>query len=189
MCLVLGRMKYLIPVLAGGATITAAITTAVASAHSAFSGHVLLRPYLVGYAVAAFLLIAAGVIAFDSHRRESRLVLAAETTRTQGEQTLRFVLDVVGNQPLSSQLFRLAIPAPKLWITDSTLCATWSNQIRDRSLRTLFQGTPFVACWGETRLLPVRKSVMLRGSIGPKSRNRKVRWLARTPTRYRTGSD
>jgi hypothetical protein len=96
-------MKYLIPVLAGGATITAAITTAIAQAHSAFSGQASLRPYLMSYAVAASLLIAAGVIAIDSHRRESRL-LTEGITRTQGEQTLRFVLDVVDNQPLSSQL-------------------------------------------------------------------------------------
>jgi hypothetical protein len=84
-------MKYLIPVLAGGATITAAITTAVAQAHGAFSGQTPLRPYLVGYGVAAVLLVSAGVIAL---RRES----------FGGESTLKFVLDVVGTQPLSSPL-------------------------------------------------------------------------------------
>jgi len=83
-------MKYLIAVLAGGATITAAITTAVAQAHGAFSGQTSLRPYLV-YGVAAVLLVIAGVIAI---RREI----------PSSEGVLKFVLDVVGNQPLSSQL-------------------------------------------------------------------------------------
>ncbi len=84
-------MKYLIPVLACGATITAAITTAVAQAHGALSGQTSLKPYLVGYGVAGVLLVSAGVIAM---RREI----------PSSEGVLKFVLDVVGNQPLSSQL-------------------------------------------------------------------------------------
>lgn len=84
-------MKYLIPVLAGGATITAAITTAVAQAHGALSGQTSLRPYLGGWGIAAVLLVSAGVIAL---RREI----------SGSESALKFVLDVVGNQPLSSQL-------------------------------------------------------------------------------------
>jgi hypothetical protein len=87
-------VKYLIPVLAGAATIAAAITTAVAQAHGAFSGQSSLRPYLVGYGAAVVLLGIAGVIALDGHRRES----------PSGEGRLKFVLDVVGTQPLSSQL-------------------------------------------------------------------------------------
>ena len=87
-------MKYLIPVLAGAATIIAAITTAVAQAHGAFGGQSSLKPYLVGYGAAVVLLIVAGVIALDSHRRES----------PSSEGALKFVLGVVGTLPLSSQL-------------------------------------------------------------------------------------
>jgi hypothetical protein len=94
-------MKYLIPVLVGGATI--AVTTTLALTHGAFSGRASLVPYLLGYGIALALLIFAGVIAVDSHRRETQLVTDGPS-RTQSEQTLRFVVDVVGNQPLSSQL-------------------------------------------------------------------------------------
>jgi hypothetical protein len=87
-------VKYLIPVLAGGATITAAITTAVAQAHGALSGQSSLKPYLVGYGAAIVLLAIAGVIALNSHRQES----------PSSGGGLKFVLDVVGTQPLSSQL-------------------------------------------------------------------------------------
>lgn len=90
-------MKYLIPVLVGGATITAAITTAFAQAHGAFAGQTPIRHYLPGYIVAATLLLTAAVIAL---RRESNVREAA----VKHEPTLKFVLDVVGNQPLSSQL-------------------------------------------------------------------------------------
>jgi len=84
-------MKYVIPVLVGGATIAAAITTAIAQAHGAFAGQAPLKPYLPGYTAVCALLITAAVIAF---RRES----------IGSEAALNFVLDVVGSQPLNSQL-------------------------------------------------------------------------------------
>ncbi len=91
-------MKYLIPVLVGGATITAAITTAVAVTHGAFSGRASLIPYLLGYGVAVALLMFASGIAINAHKQESL------EQKPKSEGTLKFVLDVVGNQPLSSQL-------------------------------------------------------------------------------------
>jgi len=66
------RMKYLIPVLVGGATITVAITTALAQAHGAFNGHVSLVPYLYGYGAAAVLLVIASVLAMNAHRQEEK---------------------------------------------------------------------------------------------------------------------
>jgi hypothetical protein len=84
----LGGIKYLIAVLAGGDTISAAITTAFASAHGALSGQTSLRAYLGGWGIAAVLLVSAGVIA-----------LKREVSGT--ESAIKFVLDVVGNQPLS----------------------------------------------------------------------------------------
>ncbi|MBZ5667309.1 MAG: hypothetical protein LAO30_22245 [Acidobacteriia bacterium] len=64
-------MKYLIPVFIGGATITAAITTAVAQAHGAFIGNVSRTPYLVCYGVSAVLLLIAVVFGINAHRQES----------------------------------------------------------------------------------------------------------------------
>lgn len=64
-------MKYLIPVLVGGAAITAAITTAIAQGHGALNGHALLMPpYVYGYGAAAVLLVIASVLAVNAHRQE-----------------------------------------------------------------------------------------------------------------------
>jgi hypothetical protein len=87
-------MKYLIPVVLGGAAAVVAITNAVAQAHGAFNGHSSLTPFLLGYGVAGALLLLAGAFAINAHRQDS----------PHAEGGLKFVLDVVGNQPLSSQL-------------------------------------------------------------------------------------
>ena len=95
----LGNMKYLvpvIPVLVGGATI--AVTTILAFTHGAFSGHASLIPYLLGYGVALALLMFASGIALNAHRQESL------EQKLKSEGMLKFVLDVIGNQPLSSPL-------------------------------------------------------------------------------------
>jgi hypothetical protein len=65
-------MKYLIPVLVGGATITVTITTAITQVHGAFDGHVSLTPYLWGYGAAAVLLVIAAVLAANVHRQEKK---------------------------------------------------------------------------------------------------------------------
>ena len=59
-------MKYLTPVLVGGAAITAAITTAIAQAHGAFNGRVPPTPYFYGYAAAVVLLLIAAAIAMSA---------------------------------------------------------------------------------------------------------------------------
>jgi hypothetical protein len=103
-------MKLLIPVLCGSATITVAVTTAFASAHGAFAGQTPFRPYLPGYVVAGALLVAAGVIALRREATATEAALAVrdsagrEAVLKKDEPTLKFVVDVVGNQPLSSQL-------------------------------------------------------------------------------------
>jgi hypothetical protein len=104
----LSGMKPLIPVLVGSAAITAAITSAFAQAHGAFAGQTAIRHYAPGYGVAAALLLAAGVIAL---RRESaatesavRVTAGSEPVIKKDEPTLKFVLDMVGTQPLSSPL-------------------------------------------------------------------------------------
>lgn len=65
-------MKYLIPVLVGGAAITAAVTTAIAQAHQVFNGNAPLTPYLYGYGAAALLLLLAVVVAVNASRQESK---------------------------------------------------------------------------------------------------------------------
>ena len=92
-------MKYLIPVipvLVGGATI--AVTTTLAFTHGGFSGRASLIPYLLGYGVALALLMFACGIVINAPKQESL------EQKPKSEDTLKFVLDVVGNQPLSSQL-------------------------------------------------------------------------------------
>jgi hypothetical protein len=91
-------MKYLIPVVLGGAAAVVAITDAVAQAHGAFNGRSSLTPFLLGYGVAGALLLLALAFAINAHRQESL------EQKPKSEGTLKFVLDVVGNQPLSSQL-------------------------------------------------------------------------------------
>jgi hypothetical protein len=63
-------MKYLIPVLVGGATITVALTTALAQAHGALSGNASMTPYLCGYGVAAIFLVIASILAVNAHKEE-----------------------------------------------------------------------------------------------------------------------
>ncbi len=63
-------MKYLIPILVGGATIIVAVTTALAQAHGAFSGRVPLTPYLYGYGAALLLLVIAVVMAVQAAKQE-----------------------------------------------------------------------------------------------------------------------
>jgi hypothetical protein len=93
-------MKYLIPVLVGAATI--AVTTTLTLTRGAFSGHASLVPYLFGYGIALALLIFASAIAVNTHKQESPRNHRQESPRNEG--ALKFVLDVVGTQPLSSQL-------------------------------------------------------------------------------------
>jgi hypothetical protein len=64
-------MKYLIPVLTGGATIAAAVTTALAVARGAFTGHVRLTPYLYGYGAAVALLLIAASMAVRAAKQET----------------------------------------------------------------------------------------------------------------------
>jgi len=64
-------MKYLIPVLVGGATMSIAVTTALAGAHGALTGRVPLTPYLYGYGVASLLFGIALVTAIAATRREN----------------------------------------------------------------------------------------------------------------------
>ena len=87
-------MKYLIPVLVGGATITVAVITALAQAHGAFIGHTPLTPYLCGYGVAAIFLVIASILAVNAHKQEGT---------TQPFRAL-FVLEVEGSQPLDTKL-------------------------------------------------------------------------------------
>ncbi len=71
------------------------VTTAIAQAHGAFTGHASLIPYLCGYGVAAILLGIAAVMAMSTAKQE-RL---AESRREHGTN---FVLEATGTQPLSS---------------------------------------------------------------------------------------
>jgi hypothetical protein len=71
-------MKYLIPVLMGGAAISVTITTAVAQAHGAFTGNASLKPYLYGYGAAATLLLIALIVAINAGRQESK---ASDTSK------------------------------------------------------------------------------------------------------------
>lgn len=63
-------MKYLIPVFVGVATITAAVTTALAQAHGAFNGRVALTPFLYGYGSAVILVVTAVVMAVRTSKQE-----------------------------------------------------------------------------------------------------------------------
>jgi hypothetical protein len=65
-------MKYLTPVLVGGAAITAAVTTAIAQAHGVFNGHASLMPYLYAYGASAVLLLLAVAMAIHAGRQESK---------------------------------------------------------------------------------------------------------------------
>ena len=75
----------MIPVLVGGATITVAITTALAQANGAFNGRVPLTPYLCGYAVAFILLCTATAIAMVARREKS---LPPSPIRQENKQTV-----------------------------------------------------------------------------------------------------
>jgi hypothetical protein len=65
-------MKYLIPVMATGAAIIAAVTTAVAQAHGVFTGQSALKPYLYGYAASVAMLAIAAVLALSAHKQERK---------------------------------------------------------------------------------------------------------------------
>src|SRR5207249_2117556 len=88
-------MKYLIPVVLAGVSAIVVVTTAIAQAHGAFTGHASLIPYLCGYGVAAILLVIATVMGLNITKQE-RL---ADSKR---EHWTKFVLEASGTQPLSS---------------------------------------------------------------------------------------
>jgi hypothetical protein len=98
-------MKYLIPVVLGGAAAVVTITNVVAQAHGAFNGRSSLTPFLVSYGVAGSLILLAVAFAINAHRQESPHAEGAHRQESlHAEGGLKFVLDVVGSQPLSSQL-------------------------------------------------------------------------------------
>jgi hypothetical protein len=80
-------MKYLIPVLVGGATATVAITTAIAQAHGAFTGNASLKPYLYGYGAATLLLLIAVITAIKAGRQESKPNATAKLQEAKHRET------------------------------------------------------------------------------------------------------
>jgi hypothetical protein len=98
-------MKYLIPVLVGGAGAIVVVTTAFAQAHGAFAGRATLMPYLYGYAAALTLLLIAGAMAVKAAKQDK-----LSQSPPSPPPAVSVHLENIGN-PIHDQSYRQAIAA------------------------------------------------------------------------------
>src|SRR5215475_7200644 len=81
-------MSRLAPVLLAVGAAVVAITTALASAHGAFTGRVSLVRYICAYAVAAFLFFVAGILYYKQDRPKPRIIPLRYGAFTEGIRSI-----------------------------------------------------------------------------------------------------
>jgi hypothetical protein len=148
-------MKYLIPVLVGGAAAIVVVTTALAQAHGAFTGRLPLTPYLYGYAAALVLLLIAAAMAIKAAKQDKLSQPPPPTALNQNvKQEANPYIEVhVGDELLRPR--PAAPPKPKPSRCNIQFTGVARTEMRESNVLSLYAGqsVPFVTAAFENRAI------------------------------------